>query len=69
MIEKEVNEPRQYEQSILRGRVYDYQAEPFSVRTYYAQLLLCWIVVNEAILAWTFVLYFKLLLLAPLQEP
>jgi len=31
MIE-EVNEPRQYEQSILRGRVYDYQAEPFSVR-------------------------------------
>lgn len=36
LIEKEVNEPRQYEQSILRGRVYDYQAEPFSVRTYYA---------------------------------
>lgn len=35
MIE-EVNEPRQYEQSVLRGRVYDYLAEPFSVRTYYA---------------------------------
>lgn len=32
MIEKEVNEPRLHELNVLRGRLYDYQQEAFSVR-------------------------------------
>lgn len=39
MIEKEVNEPRLHELNVLRGRLYDYQQEAFSVSTVYSCLV------------------------------